>query len=102
MGIREGLTRIIHFNPEILCTVPNILIQFLLRQMSFVVPVYIVFSVVSKDTDRDINAGPWRCLDYIAKKAPCQAWQKYQSERGFTPNPFAVLTDTSEKREVAL
>ena len=51
---------------------------------------------------REANQGPWRCPDYLSKKAPCQSWQKYQSDRGFNPNPFAVLNDTSDKREVAL
>ena len=82
----------------------EVLTKIALLKLSFLILATLHCFYCDKDghKHREANQGPWRCPDYLSKKAPCQSWQKYQSDRGFNPNPFAVLNDTSDKREVAL
>ena len=44
----------------------------------------------------------WTCSDALQKKDPCPGYQVYQLQRGRNPKPFAVMSDTIDRREVAL
>ena len=48
------------------------------------------------------DGSSWTCPDAIAKKDPCPSFQVYQMKKGRNPKPFAVMSDTEERREVAL
>ena len=48
------------------------------------------------------DGSSWTCPDAIAKKDPCPSFQVYQMKKGRNPKPFAVMSDTEKRREVAL